>query len=158
MVKFEKIVNFFKSRKMTTEVGPSIKISYEHFTGIWEVPDVEEALKKAWERLRSELEPTQIKKQRWNTYREGHKQETLLVEIEGVLLQLEGPYYADPEYKKPVQEEPPKTTTQKANELTDTLLSSTQVLWAITHCSEEKFYAFINFLKATKEASRPAAT
>jgi len=150
---FENVINFFKSRKMTTEIGPGIEINYAHWTSFAEAADVEETLKKAWEQLRSELGPTQIKKQEWNTYREGCKQERLLVEIEGVLLQLNGPYYRDPEYK-PRPPEEPKTTTQTANELTDRLLKETNVLWAITHCSSEKFYTFINFLKATKETAQ----
>jgi hypothetical protein len=147
------IVQFFKTRKISAAVSPTIKVSYEHWTSFNETPDVEEALKKAWEGLRSQLEASQIKKQEWNTYREGYKQEELLVDIEGVLMELEGPYYPDPEYK-PRSPEPLKTTEQSANETLDTLLQRTDVLWAITHCSNEKFYAFINFLKATKEVKQ----
>ena len=145
-------MEFFKTRKVSATVSPTLEVSYAHWTSFAEIPDVEQALKRAWEQLRKELDSSQIKKQEWNKYREGYKQENLLVEIEGVLMELEGPYYPDPDYK-PRPPETPKTREQQGNELLDQLLIQTQMLWSITHCSNEKFYAFINFLKATRESS-----
>lgn len=142
----KRVANFFKSRRTEATVGPKIDVDYDIWTYC---EDIKLALKKQWEELRKELDlhPECIEKQDWKRYREGERQESILINIEGVIITLDGPYYPDPDYKAP-KPEPPKTDEERANEGVDQLLHSTNLVWVMTHCSRAKFETFIDFLRS----------
>lgn len=148
---FENVVKFFKTRQISAKVSPEIRINYDVS---YSNDDVSLALKKEWEGLRKEigLNPSCIKKQDWKDYRTGQKQEALTVEIDGILLKLEGPYYPDSDYKKP-EPQRAKTAEEQANEGVDEFVGSGCFIWNLTHCSQFKFNSLISFLEATR-ASR----
>jgi len=148
---FERVIQFFKSRKTVASVQPRIDVNY------WSYGDeaISLELRKQWEALLKELEsdPSIIKSREWSTYtHDGTRKEEIVIDLDGVIIKLEGPYYPDPDWTKP-QPVSPKTETEKGNEAVDQLIARTEMLWGITHCSERKFEALIEFLKATR-ASR----
>ena len=146
------IIRFFKTRKIEAKVGPKIEIDY-HDWGV--VDDVALALNEAWKKLRVELNnnPSYIKEHRWNEYsRDGKRREELTVEIEGVVMKLRGPYEPDPHFVR-LPAEPKISDEQRANEALDQVIRSTSVIWAITHCSDMKHHAFIEFLNASRKTS-----
>jgi len=148
---FERVVQFFKSRKTTTSTQPHIEVSYSTFSYD---DNIKLELVKQWEMLLRELEsdPSIIKSRKWNTYQwDGTRKEEIVAVIDDVVIKLEGPYYPDPDYKKPPAM-PPKTETERGNEAVDTMISANMV-WAVTHCSERKFEALIEFLKATRSSA-----
>ena len=151
---FETIVKFFKTRLVSAKISPEIKIDYDRYD---DNHDANLALKKEWEGLRKEIDlnPSSIKKQDWQNYRRGMKQEILTVEIEGVLLELEGPYYPDPDYKMPIPESQRRKTEEEiGNEGVDAIVGNYQFIQSLTHCSQFKFNTLIAFIEATR-ASRP---
>jgi len=149
--KLKSIVSFFKTRKISAEVGPKIKVDYQ--TWFSTNDDIALTLKAEWEKLRREIDanPTCIKEQKWHDYfTDGTRHEELTVDIDGVVLELEGPYYPNPNYKQP-EPEPRISDEQKGNESIDNLLQRTHLIWAITHCSSLKFETFIDFVEATRK-------
>ena len=151
--KLKDVVEFFKTRKITAEIGPRIKIDYDINWGYDHMPEVREVLRKEWEGLRAELDPSQIKKQKWSRFTEGEKQEALTVEIGGAIIELEGPHYRDESYIQELKiPQIPKTDEQISNEQIDDLVHRTNILWAISHCSREKYRTMINFLNATRDS------
>lgn len=150
MSKLENIVNFFRSRLTSLKISPNISVDYNS----WD-DQIKLALKEQWEKLKEELRlhPNIIKEQKWsNGYSDGSRRENIVLDIEGVIMQLEGPYYPDPHY-----EHPPiiiKTEEQKGNESIDGLITGTSMVWAITHCTELKFNTFMDFLKATRTTNK----
>lgn len=150
---FEKVIEFFKSRKTTTTIQPEIKVDYICFL-VGE--DMRMELRKQWEGLLQQLslEPSIVQSRKWSSYItfDGERREEIKICIDGVILKLEGPYYPDPDWVKPPIREP-KSESEQGNEAIDGLLRTTNMTWALTHCSDRKFEAFIEFLKATR-ASR----
>ncbi len=146
----ENIVNFFKSRLASVKISPRISIDYTS----WD-DEIKLALKEQWEKLKEELKLHQniIKEQKWSDgYSDGRRREDIVLEIDGVVMRLEGPYYPDPNYNRP-----PiiiKTEEQQGNESIDHLITGTSMVQAITHCTELKFKTFIDFLKATRTANK----
>lgn len=142
------VASFFKSRRTNVTIGPRISVDYDIYTY---VEDTKIAIKKQWEQLRKEIElhPECIQKQEWQRYRKGERQEKLILELEEVVIELEGPYYPDPDYV-PAKPEPPKLEKERADETVDALLQQTSLIWAITHCSELKYRRLIQFLEATR--------
>lgn len=148
---FESIVKFFKTRVTPINIQPKIEVDYHSYD-----EDIEIILKKEWESLRKEInqEPSIIKKQEWNSgYSDAKRREKLTVEIDGVLLQLEGPYYHDPDYKKP-EPQRAKSEEEHGNERVDEMIGNHSFIWGLTHCSQFKFNTLIAYLEATR-ASRP---
>lgn len=143
-------VEFFKTRQINAQISPKIQVSYEHWYP-YNVDGVGVALMKEWEVLKAEIDktPSCVKDRKWNTYRSGYKQEELTVEIDGVVMELKGAYYSDPDYK-PYKQEEPKSILQQANESIDGAVRNTDIIWAITHCSNWKYDALIDFLNATR--------
>ena len=86
----DSIVQFFKTRKTEAMVGPKIEVNYDRYEPN---DDVGLALKKQWEVLRKELDsqPSLITSQEWRSYRPKMRQEKMTVEIDGVVMELEGP-------------------------------------------------------------------
>lgn len=148
-----RIVDFFKSRQVSAKVGPKVTVDYE----VWDAWDPKgPTLKREWEGLRAEIESTKpsiVKEREWTRYRSGFKRENLMVEIEGVLMKLEGPYYPDEAYEKPPKEMP-KSETETANETVDSLIQQTRILWSVGRCSDRKFDALLEFLRATRATRR----
>ena len=144
------IVSFFKTRLITAKISPNIEIDYS--TYYFANKDVALSLAEGWKKLRVELDnnPGCIKEQKWNDfYSDGTRTEKLTVDIEGVVMTLTGPHEPNPNFKKPPAE-PVKSEEQRANEALDQLIQSTSVIWAITHCSDIKHDAFIQFLNANR--------
>lgn len=149
--KLKNIVSFFKTRKISAEVGPEIEVDYHCYSSAND--DVKLALKAEWEKLRKEIDanPACIKEQEWNEYfSDRTRQETLTVDIDGVVLELKGPYYPNPNYSEP-EPKPRISDEQQGNECVDGLLKQTNLIWAITHCSSVKFETFIDFVEATRK-------
>ena len=145
------VVQFFRSRKVAANVWPEIRVDYDR-SYIWDEA-VKVVLREQWEQLRAELakNPSVIKSQGWNEYREGQRQEELVLEIEGVNFKIHGPYYPNPAYQRPTPP-PPKTPEQQGNETIDNFLQSTNILWGLTHCSDDKFNTLIEFMRATRRS------
>jgi hypothetical protein len=150
----EKVVEFFKGRKTVAKVGPKITVSYAYTTYSFPMDDVEVALHQQWEVLRPQLDqaPNCIKKTEWRTYRVGERQEHLSVEIEGVLMELEGPYYPDPDYVAKPEERDTRTEEERANDMMDQMLQRTDWIWILEHCSTAKYHSFLDFVQASRLA------
>jgi len=150
---FERVIQFFRSRRTVANIQPKIEVDYHSWS--YDQESLRLALKKQWELLLKELEsdPSIIKSRKWSDYTtsDGERKEEIVLEIDGVVVNLEGPYYLDPEWKKPPLE-CPKTATERGNEAIDHLTRGTDMIWAITHCSKRKFEALIEFLKATRSS------
>lgn len=147
------IVSFFKTRLITAKVGPKIEIDYSGSNYYWALDDIALALAVEWKKLRAELNnnPSCIKKQKWNDYySDGTRTEHLTVDIDGVVIELEGPHEPNSNFVKPPAE-PIKSEEQRANEALDELIRSTSMMWAITHCSDMKHHTFIQFLNASRK-------
>jgi len=150
---FERVIKFFKSRRTVTTVQPKIEVDYVSFSYD---DNIKLQLQKQWEALLKELEsdPSIVKSRKWSmTHHDGTHKEEIVLDIDGVIIALDGPYYPDPDWKKPLSE-PPKTETERGNEAVDVVMRATDMLWAVTHCSDRKFEALIEFLKATRGSSR----
>lgn len=151
---FEKVVQFFQSRKTTTRVQPKVAVDYYR----WEDDDLTTPLKQQWESLLEELKasPELIKKREWSSsYGNGKRREHIITEIDGVVVNLDGPLYIDPSWVKPL-EMAPQTDTERANDLVDQTITQGFTLWSLAHCSERKYEALIEFIKATR-ASRESS-
>jgi hypothetical protein len=142
----EKIVKFFQSRTMSMEIQPTIRVSYSS----WEA-EINLALKEEWEDLLKELDenPKIIKNRKWTSYSGDMRQEEMILQIDGIVIELTGPRYPDPKYVKPIPD-PPKTQIESANESIDNFFGQGPIIWALTHCSEVKYEALIQFIKATR--------
>lgn len=152
---FERIVQFFKARKVTTAIQPKIEVDYGYYSYYHEA--IELALKQQWEELLQELEaePSLVKSREWSSYTtsDGKRHENIILEIDGVVLRLEGPYYADPDWKKPLPPTP-KSEEQSANEAIDMAVARSDLLWAVSHCSQFKFNTFVQFIEATRASKK----
>jgi hypothetical protein len=148
---FEKVFEFFKTRKTTTEIQPDISIDY----GLICVgDDVEAILRQQWEGLLVEIEQNpsiELIKRTWSSYGGRERYEQITLSIDSVRLKLRGVRYPDPAWTEPHREH--RTETEQGNDTIDSLISQTAMVWGLTHCSERKYEAFIEFLKATR-ASR----
>jgi hypothetical protein len=150
----EKVVEFFKARKTVAKVGPKIGISYSYTSYGFPVDDVEAALHAQWEVLRPQLDqaPNCVKKTEWTRYRTGYRQERLSVEIDGVMMELEGPYYPDPDYVPNLEQRDMRTEEERANDRMDRMLQQTDWLWILEHCSTAKYHSFLDFIQASRLA------
>lgn len=147
---FEKMVEFFKSRKVTALIQPKITVDYHPFS-ILNDESVTASLREQWENLLQEIISSDtkiVKERKWFDYQET-RQEKITVEIDGVTLKLEGPYYPNPNYIKPIAQMP-KSDIERANENIDAMVVHSDLLNIITHCSERKYEALIEFIKATR--------
>jgi hypothetical protein len=144
---FEKLVEFFQKRRVTTQIQPSIAVNYDP----WSYDEnVKLALKEQWEGLLKELErASHIKERKWSSSFGGKRRELIKVEIDGVIIDLTGSEYPDPEWKQPAPAGP-KSDTERGNEDLDQLTQNSSLLWALSHCSDRKYEAYIEFVKATR--------
>lgn len=147
---FEKVAQFFQQRKTEVRIQPEIQIDYHAYAP----DDVKVALKDQWEQLLKEIEknPEMVKSRAWLSWGNGsNRKEEIVVVIDNVLIKLEGPDYSNPNYRP--SGEPPRISPQEqANENLDGFISSSRILWDITHCSDRKFDALVEYIKATRSA------
>ena len=151
----EKAAEFFKKQVVTAKVYPKIEVSfYEYSTP----PEVRDALVRQWEALRPTLDSVMVKKAEWSDYGE-ERFERLVVELDGVPMQLTGPRVPNPNYKAPERVAPPPASVQADNMLSSMIAQPNNYgyyggypygqgfLWAMQNASPSVKAAFLGMVK-----------
>lgn len=127
----EKAVDFFKPHLVTTTIQPKIKVEFHTYDS-----SLGDEYRKKWEGLLASLDPSTIKGREWRNYRSGYKYEEIIVDLDGVKIELGGAYYPDPSYKE--RAEPVLSAQEQADRQLDAIFGQYNFAWAITTASKAK--------------------
>lgn len=136
----EKVADFFRSRVVSVEVHPDIKINYHSYSG-----EIGLKLKDEWNKLLKEVEahPEIVKERKEQDYGSfGYTELSLF--IDGVLMKIEGPHW---ERREPDNQRRELTITERAESQLNIIMSQ-NLVWALDNAPPNMVRTFYATVKA----------